>query len=276
MKDALNRTNYVLAFSGSALQGNIHIPEGYLEEFDRRFSDILYVRQEAGVLHNSFEWGHSFYEHVKNHNIEGLGQLLSFQDGWRCGTLAVDELRSTKNACLCLVSYVVQNAIYDQLTDSETFYNISDTCIQLIEESSTRHETVRCTYASLVKLADSLLQYRQTNYHYLARRAKEYIFKHFHERITVESIAAALAVSTTYLSRVFRETEHISLKQYIQHERIKRAKDLLRYSNDPIQSISHLLGFVSQSHFTECFRKSTGMTPLKYRNQFSEMYKTEL
>jgi len=90
----------------------------------------------------------------------------------------------------------------------------------------------------------------------------------------VEDIASALSVSTTYLSRVFREAEQISLKQYIQKERIERAKNLLRCSNDSIQSISHCLGFVSQSHFTECFRKVTGLTPLKYRNQFSEMYKT--
>ena len=276
MMDTQNRTSHVLAFSDSALQGSIHVPEGYLKEFDRRFSDILFVRQEAGVLHNSFEWGYSIYEHVKNHNIDGLSQLLSLQNGWRCGTLAIDELRSTKNACLCLVSYVVQNAVHERLTDNETFYNMSDACIQLIEESATRQEAVRCTYASLVKLADTLYQYRQTNYHYLVRRAKEYIFKHFHERITVEDIASTLNISTAYLSRVFREAEQISLKQYLQRERIERAKNLLRYSNDPIQSISHCLGFVSQSHFTECFRKATGLTPLKYRNQFSEMYRTEL
>lgn len=276
MRDTQSRTSHVLAFSDSALQGSIHVPEGYLKEFDRRFSDILFVRQEAGVLHNSFEWGYSIYEHVKNHNIDGLSQLLSLQNGWRCGTLAIDELRSTKNACLCLVSYVVQNSIHERLTDNETFYNMSDACIQLIEESATRQEAVCCTYASLVKLADTLYQYRQTNYHYLVRRAKEYIFKHFHERITVEDIASTLSVSTAYLSRVFREAEKISLKQYLQRERIEHAKNMLRYSNDPIQSISHCLCFVSQSHFTECFRKATGLTPLKYRNQFSEMYKMKL
>jgi len=274
MKEPVSRTSDVLEFSGSALQGSIHVPEGYLAEFDRRFSNILYVRQEAGVLHNSFEWGYTIYEHVKKHDIGGLSMLLTMQNNWRCGTLAADGLRSTKNACLCLVSYVVQNAIHERLTDNETFYNVSDACIQLIEEATSRQEAVRCTYASLIKLADILQQARQTSYHYLVRRAKEYIFKHFHERITVEDIASALSVSTTYLSRVFREAEQISLKQYIQKERIERAKNLLRCSNDSIQSISHCLGFVSQSHFTECFRKVTGLTPLKYRNQFSEMYKT--
>ncbi|MBR3706222.1 MAG: hypothetical protein IKM19_04575, partial [Firmicutes bacterium] len=167
MKETTSRTSDVLEFSGSALQGSIHIPEGYLKEFDRRFSDILYIRQEAGVLHNSFEWGYTIYEHVKNHNIEGLTQLLSGQFSWRCGTLAMDELRSSKNACLCLVSYVVQNAVHERLTDNETFYNVSDACIQLIEESASRQEVLRCTYASLIKLADILQQVRQTNYHYL-------------------------------------------------------------------------------------------------------------
>lgn len=276
MKEQASRTNHVLRFNDGAIDGSIAVPEHYMEEFDRRFSDILYVRQEAGVLHNSFEWGYSIYEHVKNHNIEALNQLLDLQFSWRCGTLAMDELRSSKNACLCLISYVVQCAIQERLMDNEIFYNVSDVCIQLIEEAATRRATILCTYACLVKLADMMQKYHQTNYHYLVRRAKEYIFKHFHERITVKDTAAALGVSAVYLSRVFRESERISLKQYIQQERIERAKNLLRYSNDSIQSISHCLDFVSQSHFTECFRRSTGLTPLKYRNQFSELYKREL
>ena len=276
MKERQSRTNQVLEFHDIPSWDNIELPENYLKAFNQRFSDILYVRQEAGVLHNSFEWGYTIYEHVKNHNLTSLGQFLNPHHDWRCGTLAMDELRSTKNACLCLVSYVAQNAIQEKLMDNETLYTVSDVCIQLIEECMTREHVKLCTYTCLVKPADIMQKNRQTNYHYLVRRAKEYIFKHFHERITVEEIAAKLEVSTAYLSRVFRDAEHTSLKQYIQQERIERAKNLLRYSSDSIQSIGHCLGFASQSHFTECFRRATGLTPLKYRNQFSEIYKREL
>lgn len=277
MAAAQSQARRAVEFSDRIKLGKIELPKSFLDDYGRRVSQILFVRQENGILHNSFEWAYSFYECVKNYELDGLEDLLQVsQQEWEIGVLGPTELRSSKNACLCLVSYIAQTALMERLMDNERMYSICDACIQLIEECKTRREVLLRTYASLYIMTEEIKVYRQTNYHYLVRRAKEYIYKHFHEKLTVEAIAESLKVSVPYLTRVFKEAEKITLKQYIQRERINRAKSMLRYSDESIHSIAQYLGFSSQSHFTETFRRSIGMTPLIYRNQFSELYKTEL
>ena len=277
MPSPADHTKKAIEFSDQEHIGTVKVPEGYLDDFGRRVSQILFVRQENGSLHNSFEWGYSFYESVKNYDLSALDGLLQIsQQDWRIGVLGPNDLRSSKNACLCLMSYVAQTALKERLVENERMYVILDACIQLLEECKNRREVILRTYASLYIMAEEIREYRQVNYHYLVRRAKEYVYKHFHERLTVEKIAKSLNVSVAYLARIFKETEQITLKQYIQKERIKRAKSLLRYSEDSIQAISQYLGFSSQSHFTELFKRTTGMTPLTYRNQFSEIYKQRM
>lgn len=277
MSNPADHTNKAIEFSTHEHIGAVELPKGYLDDFGRRVSQILFVRQENGSLHNSFEWGYSFYESVKNYDLSALDGLLQIsQQDWRIGVLGPNDLRSSKNACLCLMSYVAQTALKERLVENERMYVILDACIQLLEECKNRREVILRTYASLYIMAEEIREYRQVNYHYLVRRAKEYVYKHFHERLTVEKIAKSLNVSVAYLARIFKETEQITLKQYIQKERIKRAKSLLRYSEDSIQAISQYLGFSSQSHFTELFKRTTGMTPLTYRNQFSEIYKQRM
>ncbi len=278
MSGPKGKTEQVLEFMEAKPTELVALPKDYMENFDRRLSQILFVRHEAGTLHNSFEWGYSFYEHVKNHDLEALRGILSIpaEEKWQHGVLGPNQLRSAKNACICLISYVVQSACKERIADNEQLYSVCDACVQLVEEATGRKETLLCTYASLVTISEKIYANRTTNYHYLVRQAKEYIYTHFHERITVESIAENLKVSVPYLARVFKDAEDITVKQYIQRERIKSAKNLLRYSTDSIQTISQYLCFSSQSHFTEIFRKQTGMTPLTYRNQYSQIYKKEL
>ena len=277
MTAAQSQARRAVEFSDRIKLGKIELPKSFLDDYGRRVSQILFVRQENGTLHNSFEWAYSFYECVKNYELDGLEGLLQVSEQeWEVGILGPTELRSSKNACLCLVSYVAQTSLMERLVDNERIYSICDACIQLIEECKTRREVLLRTYASLCIMAEEIKEYRQANYHYLVRRAKEYVYKHFHEKLTVEAIAESLKVSVPYLTRVFKEAENVTLKQYIQKERIKRAKSMLRYSEDSIQSVAQYLGYASQSHFTEVFRRSTGMTPLCYRNQYSEIYKNEL
>lgn len=277
MENTVEDTRKAIEYNNQEKIGEVHLPERFLADFEQHISQILFVRQENNSLHNTFEWGYTFYENVKNHDLEGIRRLLQIPcEGWRIGVLGPDELRSSKNACICLISYVVQSALKDRLMDNEKMYSLCDACIQMIEESKNRREVILRTYGGLYVLTERIYEFRQSNYHYLVRRAKEYVYKHFHEKLTVESVAKSLKVSVPYLTRVFKDTESITLKQYIQKEKINRSKNMLRYSDYSIQTISQYLCFASQSHFTEVFKRFEGITPLCYRNQYSELYREEL
>lgn len=99
---------------------------------------------------------------------------------------------------------------------------------------------------------------------------KDYIFAHLHEKLTVQKIADAIGLEANYLSALFRKCENVSLKQFILHEKIELAKNLLAYSDYSYIHIATSLGFSSQSHMGAEFKKVIGMTPRAYRIANSE------
>ena len=243
---------------------------------DEKISEILFERQEAGCLHNSLEWGIEIYENIKREEKKEIIRLFEKCRKWKYGILAEEELRSAKNAAICLLSFIAQTAIYEKLIDSELCYSVSDACIQMVECSQTKSEVLTNLYASCLKYMELFQSDQQNNYHYLVKRTKEYIYKHLHDEMTVNNIAGRLGVSAAYLSRIFRKAEGVTLKHYILEERINRGANLLKYSEYSILEISEYLGFATQSHFTDIFRKFYGITPGNYRKCFSELYKGEM
>ena len=78
-------------------------------------------------------------------------------------------------------------------------------------------------------------------------------------------MAEQFHIHPDYLSALFKKTENKTITAYILEEKLNLCKNLLKYSNYSIQEISAYFAFPSQSYFTRQFKKSTGMTPLRYR-----------
>ena len=101
----------------------------------------------------------------------------------------------------------------------------------------------------------------------LVEQCKQYVLTHYKRKITVNEIADYLGKNPNYVSTVFKEKMGISLKYYINCEKIEAAKDMLRYSDYDVLTISNFLSFNSQAYFGKIFKEITGTTPKKYRNE---------
>ena len=62
---------------------------------------------------------------------------------------------------------------------------------------------------------------------------KEYIYAHIKERITIEDLADALGVSSSYLSRLFKKEAGVSVSAYIRNRKIDMAKNLCGSATTP-------------------------------------------
>jgi AraC-like DNA-binding protein len=96
-------------------------------------------------------------------------------------------------------------------------------------------------------------------------KAVEYLRGNCHEKFNLEQVAEAAGLSKYYLERVFKRTTGLCLSTYAMLLRIDRAKELLSRQNKPIADIALELSFSDQSHFTNAFRRFTGMSPRTYR-----------
>lgn len=264
----------VLQYADVSQTDRVTVSEAYLDSyihrFEERFTQVQFLRQESGFLHNSFEWGYLVYESVKKNDKQELSRLLTSEKSFRYGVLSESKLRSVKDLAICLISAIVQFAMLDRIVDAELAFTAADVCILLIEESDSVSGVLMHAHASLYKLSDFIESYRQRDYHPLVRQAKDYIHQHTHEPFTVTKLAEDLNVSREYLSRTFKSVEGIDLSAFVRRIRVDEAKKMLRYSSQSVLEISRYLGFSSQSHFSSVFRSQVGRTPQEYRRDFSE------
>lgn len=74
-----------------------------------------------------------------------------------------------------------------------------------------------------------------------------------------------LKVSRSTLGRLFRKEKKISPQQYWIRRRLEASEYLLNHSEYSIKEISFRLGYSSQFHFSNEFRRFYGLSPLAYR-----------
>ncbi len=97
------------------------------------------------------------------------------------------------------------------------------------------------------------------------QQAMEYIYDHLSEDLSLREIAAFLQMSPNYFTSLFKQSTGLSAHQYVIQCRIEKAKRLLTKPDLSIFEVSQQVGFQSQSHFINVFRKQTGITPKTYR-----------
>lgn len=97
------------------------------------------------------------------------------------------------------------------------------------------------------------------------RFIERYINEHFTEDITLQTLSNLTYLSKYYLVHSFKEYKGISPINYLIDRRIAEAKRLLETTNHSVAKIATMVGFSSQSYFSQIFKKETKMTPNQYR-----------
>jgi AraC family transcriptional regulator len=100
---------------------------------------------------------------------------------------------------------------------------------------------------------------------YTLRQVLAYIRSHLSEDLSIIDLAQVAGMSPYYFLRLFKKSMHITSRQYIIQMRVDRAKELLRSRELSIADIALECGFTNQSHFTNVFRQSIGVTPKAYQ-----------
>ena len=83
--------------------------------------------------------------------------------------------------------------------------------------------------------------------------------------VTVSELAARYYLSTGHFSHIFKEVTGSSPLEYINHMKIQKAKDLITYTDYPINKIAIDIGIDDQNYFSRLFKKYTGLSPSEYR-----------
>lgn len=99
------------------------------------------------------------------------------------------------------------------------------------------------------------------------RLVEQYINEHYAEDITLESLSAVTHMNKYYLAHAFKAYKGRSPISYLTQKRLSESMHLLESTNYPVTKIAGMVGYSSQSYFSQAFRTLTGMTPNQYRKQ---------
>lgn len=95
-----------------------------------------------------------------------------------------------------------------------------------------------------------------------------HIDRHHSRCIPMTDMAALCGLSVTHFNRRFRQLLRMTPTAYLRSVRIQAARRWLGTTHRGLAEIAQECGFTDQSHFTRCFRESTGLTPGEYRRRF--------
>lgn len=95
--------------------------------------------------------------------------------------------------------------------------------------------------------------------------AREYINRHYAERVTLDDLARVISINKFYLQKLFKRCLGLSPNEYLIHTRLTRAKQLLRTTSAPISQVALDVGINNIGHFISLFKRYEGVTPSGYR-----------
>lgn len=174
------------------------------------------------------------------------------------------------------------NGLYSKLKlDSSNIYILDDESALDVILGKMRRELIQDTengnvfaagyvyefiiqFARLTSLKESIQMGSDTYTGYI-NTLKDYIEYHFMYDITLKDLCDTVAVTPQHLCKIFHKTIGMRPMEYISYVRIRKAKELLQYTEFSVNDIAHKCGFTNTNYFCRQFKKYEQITPTEYR-----------
>ena len=97
------------------------------------------------------------------------------------------------------------------------------------------------------------------------KEALSFIEQNYQRDISIEEIAAFCGLNRSYFGKVFRDSMGESPQAFLLHYRMARAAQMLKETTLPIGTISTMVSYANQLHFSRAFKSVYSMAPRTYR-----------
>lgn len=158
------------------------------------------------------------------------------------------------NALLRTASEIGMNKVFNHISDYTSFETLEEFEDKLLSLTADICQTVERNHEQAAPaLIDDIVDY-------VDQQFADYT-------LSLEHVALKFSVSTSYLSRSFKDKTGISFSQYIWKRRMEEVIRLLVTTSAPLKEIIEQVGYLDAPNFIRKFKKETGLTPGQYRKQ---------
>ena len=239
---------------------------------NRELNYRLFVQIEEDFRRTEIKSEFSRYDDVKNGDVEKVrANFAEIKAHYYEGKgMLSDQLLRNNQYHFAIGAGIIARVCIDGGMKHNVAYTLSDIYIRQCDRCKKPDEIIDLTGEMMLDYASRMHEIRKANSVSIhVRRTVDYIYSNICGHLTLKMAAEHEKIHPSYLSRLFAEEMHISVKAYILQAKITTAKNILAFSDFPISEIAVSLGFSSQSAFSAAFRRLNGMTPKQYRNRYS-------
>ena len=101
------------------------------------------------------------------------------------------------------------------------------------------------------------------------RRASELLHENMHGRIRLSDIARECGLSVSHFARSFKISFGTATHQWLLRHRIDHAKQLMIHTKTPLTDVATQSGFNDQAAFTRRFHQLVGVSPARWRRNYT-------
>ena len=163
------------------------------------------------------------------------------------------------------------------------YFEIVNTALKAVNELGMDNAEVQYRLPSLVKIKTIDGMYEEVCKFYFhiceqVKKAKNFKSAELIDHVTAyldgnyadkmlsaENLAGRFSVSSSYLSRIFKDHTGSGLIDYLHELRLKKAKELLSFTDRTVAAIADEVGYNSLYNFTRVFKRYENITPTEYR-----------
>lgn len=215
---------------------------------------------------------------------EGVSMSVNFPDAderhpVQCATLALDWTMVNKNLEFLNQTYPNGEAPFEWklnfgryhfLNNKELAGSISKLISISMEKSVAKDALADLSLKSLllrIIQTQNLAMIQESSLpgHYQLSPAIQYIKDHLSEKINIDKLARESCMSRSAFFQAFKTQLGISPLEYVQRERIQKAKHILADTTVNISDACYQTGFNNLNYFIKLFKRMEGVTPSAYR-----------
>ncbi|MCM1345391.1 MAG: AraC family transcriptional regulator, partial [Muribaculaceae bacterium] len=257
------------------MEANYQAVAGAEERQEQIWFDIK--SEDEDIYRHTYREERRILDAVQTGNVEDAVRLSKELDV-NVGRLGAGETEHWRNLSIVAVTLCARAAIEGGVAPSAA-YRLSGFYIYKCTECKEIPQILTYRNHAVEELAKRVREQKEKRHtSSYTEQCKDYVYAHYREKIYLDSIADALGISGSYLSRLFKKETGVSLQDFINDVRVEKAVNLLLYSEETLSRIAEYVGFPSQSYLGKIFKQKLQMTPKRYRelHKPTEFYEKEM
>lgn len=228
----------------------------------------LFLQKTSGIQRQPMNVEMEQYNDICNGDMDAVRQNAAKLTECLSRQLSDNSVRNAQYHLAIMASAIAKACMQSGMGHDEA-YTLADIYIRKGDKCRTYEGLLELMQELQLDFTERMQEIRKQHIISLyARKCIDYIYEHLREDLTVNSLAVYCGLHPSYLSQLFYTETGTHLKEFVLNPKIDTAQNLLKYSDLSYLDISVSLGFSSQSSFIYAFRKITGTTPKRFREQY--------